>query len=230
MNLLYPAICIICEEPGTEFCNSCSKRLKPVVSMLQLADVTCVAGALYGDELAKLILLAKESNSRTARGILASYLFEAFLGSGTKLNASVSFVPLPSRKAANRVRGYKHATLLCKALSEQLDRKLAVKTNVVDQLRVNRRILDQSNLGKVERIQNLAGAYSWGEWGGLRGSRQVAQSHTWILVDDLVTTGTTMLEGVRAMRAAGLYPRTVLSAGIADRSMGHAGFPNKIPL
>jgi len=230
LHLLYPESCIICEEPGDDFCISCSNRLKPVVISRQVEDITFVAGALYDNDLAKIILLAKESNSGTARRILTSYLFEAFLGSGTGMDASVSFVPLPSRKTANRIRGYKHATLLSKALSQQIAHNLEIKTDVVDQLRVNRTILDQSNLGKGERIENLAGAYSWGDRAGPRRSRPVGQSRTWILVDDLVTTGTTMREGVRAMRAAGLNPMTVLSAGIVDRSMSHARLPNKIRL
>jgi predicted amidophosphoribosyltransferase len=230
LQLLYPESCIICEEPGNDFCRSCATRLRPVVVSRQIEDITFVAGAIYDDDLAKIILLAKESNSGSARRILTSFLYEAFLGSGTGITAPISFVPIPSRKAANRVRGYKHATLLSRALSQQITRNLSIKTDVVDQLRVNRRILDQSNLGRGERIQNLASAYSWGDRAGLRRNGPEGQSKTWILVDDLVTTGTTMREGVRAMRAAGLNPMTVLSAGIADRSMSHAGLPNKIRL
>jgi predicted amidophosphoribosyltransferase len=220
-QLLYPVSCIICDEPGTEFCAFCAMRLRAEVSTREVDGVKYLAGAFYSDDLAKIILLAKESNDRSARRILTNYILEAFRCSQMQNQATIALVPLPSRKKANRRRGYKHATLLAEGLRSQLRRTLSTDVVLTDKLHVNRRILDQSNLSREERIANLAGAYSWGSrkiYSRVIGERPIATPREWILIDDLVTTGTSAKEAVRAMRASGFEPKLVISAATADRS------------
>jgi len=220
-QLLYPASCVICDEPGTEFCAFCAMRLRAEVSTREVDGVKYLAGAFYSDDLAKIILLAKESNDRSARRILTNYILQAFRCSQMQNQATIALVPLPSRKKANRRRGYKHATLLAEGLRSQLRRTLSTDVVLTDKLHVNRQILDQSNLSREERIANLAGAYSWGSrkiYSRVIGERPIATPREWILIDDLVTTGTSAKEAVRAMRASGFEPKLVISAATADRS------------
>lgn len=220
-QLLYPVSCVTCDEPGTEFCAFCAIRLRAEVSTRDIDGVKYLAGAFYSDDLAKIILLAKESNDRSARRILTNYILEAFRCSQIQNQTKIALVPLPSRKKANRRRGYKHATLLAEGLKSQLRRTLMTDAVVTDKLHVNRQILDQSNLSRQERIENLAGAYSWGSPSIYRrviGDPPVAASREWILIDDLLTTGTSAKEAVRAMRASGFDPKLVISAATADRS------------
>ena len=68
-------------------------------------------------------------------------------------------------------------------------------------------------MNRSERAQNLSGAYSVNNRANGRvfepGLRSI------FLIDDLVTTGTSTREGLRALQGSGFVPHGVLSAGFS---------------
>jgi predicted amidophosphoribosyltransferase len=76
---------------------------------------------------------------------------------------------------------------------------------------VNRKIADQTNLNRSEREHNVHGAYSVADL-----NRRIDQAALF-LVDDVVTTGSSVREGVRTLRQAGVRPLGVLAAGVSPR-------------
>ena len=73
-----------------------------------------------------------------------------------------------------------------------------------------RRTADQSGLDARHRAHNLAGAFV------LRSNDGLADG-TVVVVDDIVTTGATIAEAVRALAAAGHRPRA--AAVVAHRPL-----------
>jgi predicted amidophosphoribosyltransferase len=73
---------------------------------------------------------------------------------------------------------------------------------------VARRTSDQAGLGARARARNLAGAFQ------LRSAEHLS-GHPIVVVDDIVTTGATIGEAVRALTAAGHRPRA--AAVVAHR-------------
>ncbi len=217
LQLLFPTTCLICEVPGVTVCTKCESQISRVLSAREFEGVKLWAGAYYGHELAQLILLAKEENNGQARNFLVRLLVETFMNVGSEMDRAshVTFIPIPSSAAANRKRGYRHAYLLARGAASQIAKASSHRVDVREVLRVNRKIADQSNLNRSERIQNLSGAYS----ASVHDNLDFAQwsANPIILIDDLVTSGSSISEGLRALRQQGITPFGVLSAGVSPR-------------
>lgn len=214
LQLLFPLSCLLCDSPGSELCNSCRQKIAPKIQYRETGRARYWAGAKYGEELAMIILLAKEQNNSLARNFLADLIVETFMNASREFDIENSlFVPIPSSNAANRKRGFRHAHLLAQVAATKIYKSTFKKVEVKDLLRVNRKVADQSNLNKAERSRNLSGAYS------LINRRKSGDSdlkgYSLFLLDDLVTTGSSTEEGLRALQMAGFAPYGVLSAGVS---------------
>ena len=170
--------------------------------------------AKYQERTAGIVLAAKEAGSATAKAALASALLgplEQLLSSGTA--EKVALLPMPSRASANRRRGYDHSAKLAQAARDLIaPRWPSVQFDVVPIFRHNRRVRDQTGLTPKERGENLHQAFSLDPGQFLRLAGQDL-----LLLDDVVTTGATVREGVRALKLANLEPLAVIAACASPR-------------
>jgi predicted amidophosphoribosyltransferase len=105
-------------------------------------------------------------------------------------------VPVPSSRKARRARGDAPLRALAEHAVRPFHRHEVV---VADLLGVRRRVLDQAGLTAAARAANLEHALE------VRRGRARPEPGAWcLLVDDVVTTGATLVEAARALRAAGL--------------------------
>jgi predicted amidophosphoribosyltransferase len=111
----------------------------------------------------------------------------------TALNGlpAADIVPVPSRPAAVRKRGFAHMELVARHTG-------AVVRPV---LSLDRRVQDSVGLDQAGRVANLAGRLACG---GVRGARVV-------LIDDVITTGTTAAACCTALSRAGAVVTAVLA-------------------
>jgi len=111
------------------------------------------------------------------------------------LHRPILLVPVPSRRSSARARGGNHVARLA-----YLTARLAGPTvQVATPLRFRRQVSDSVGLSKSERVANMnqsmvAASYTPGRWGS---------EVEIIVLDDLITTGATLIEASRALRAAG---------------------------
>lgn len=99
-------------------------------------------------------------------------------------------VPLHPRRLAER--GYNQSALLARAVAEQLDVPFAPRA-----LERRRETAQQARLGRADRLANMAEAFD------VRDALAV-QSRNVLLVDDVLTTGATLLACRQALIAAGV--------------------------
>jgi predicted amidophosphoribosyltransferase len=104
---------------------------------------------------------------------------------------AAGIVPVPSRPAAVRKRGFAHMELVARHTG-------AVVRPV---LRLDRRAQDSVGLDQAARVANLAGRLACG---AVQGARVV-------LIDDVITTGATAAACCAALRDAGAIVTAVLS-------------------
>ena len=179
LETLLPATCVSCRRLPKTLCDECSKRLNVRPRRVEREFVGWAAMD-YSDTATKVINAFKE-HGRTS---LLAQLCE--LADELPIPAGCILVGLPSGAKATRRRGFVPAELL----AQRLARRRGV--NHANALTSVRKIADQSALGRRERIANLAGS-------------MIAKPLNLpvLLVDDVVTTGSSIREAVRAMRAAG---------------------------
>jgi ComF family protein len=100
-----------------------------------------------------------------------------------------ALVPVPLGRPRERERGFNQAALLAERLAPRLG--VAVRPRWLKRLRDTQ---PQSDLGASERQANVRGAFE--------ARAEVAGRHV-VVVDDVLTTGATVAECARALRAAG---------------------------
>ena len=196
LDLLYPPRCMICAcflEPGTgPVCAGCLQTLPehdgadPAV-----ADAAqCVATFFYEGAMRESILRYKFENrpwyAAQYGAWMAATVRDKLLG---KFDL-ISWVPV-SRERRRR-RGYDQAELLARALAEALGAKPPVRA-----LEKHADNPAQSGLTDAsQRVANVSGVYRAVEQKHFAGKRI-------LLIDDIVTTGATLSECARVLKAAG---------------------------
>jgi predicted amidophosphoribosyltransferase len=130
--------------------------------------------------------------------------------------ARVALVPVPSRRTAVRVRG-QDATLRLSRRAAAAVRRGGSDVEVLPVVRIVRGMADQAGLDARERAVNLHGALAVPD----RFARHL-RGRAVIVVDDVITTGASIDETARALRAAGA---DVMCAAVvaATRRRQHPG-------
>ncbi|WP_434590385.1 ComF family protein [Streptomyces sp. A5-4] len=217
-GLLLPVGCAGCGRPRTALCEECRqtlygtgpRRVRPWPEPPGLPVVH--AAAPYGDAVRAVLLGHKERGALELAGALGGALAGAVLagasgtgapgtggsplGGGYRGVGPLLLVPVPSARRATRSRGHDPARRIALAASGEL-RRAGVAARMLPMLRQRRAVSDQSGLKAPERLANLAGALEVVAGGpGLLEGRRV------VLVDDLMTTGASLVEAARALRAA----------------------------
>ncbi|MEU5751661.1 ComF family protein [Streptomyces sp. NPDC047829] len=218
-DLVLPAECggcgrvraVLCGRCRTALSGAAPSRVRPVPEPPGLPVVH--AAARYADEVRAALLAHKERGAlaltaplgaalagavcaglREARGDAAGTATATAAGSAGR--GPVLLVPVPSARRAVRRRGHDPARRIALAAAAQL-RRDGTAARVVPVLRQRRAVADQSGLDARQRLDNLAGALAVFPGGG----RLLWAGWSVVLVDDLMTTGASLTEAARAVRA-----------------------------
>ena len=202
LDLVLPARCAGCAGPGAALCPGCLAALRADVSgrPRRCTPQPCPAGlppvtacGPYAGMLRQTITAYKDGDRRDLARVLAPLLLAAVHHACP--TGALVVVPVPSSRAALRRRGDAPVAELTR-LALHADR--TGRLTMVPALAAVRRMADQSGLDAVQRAANLGGAYAvptrWRPW--------VADRRV-LLVDDVLTTGATLAEAGRALRAEG---------------------------
>jgi len=184
LALLLPVACAGCDAPDTGLCTECLSLLRPAPRSRRIDGETVWSGLAF-DGVPARVLRALKTDGRTG---LARRLAPA-LGAGVRRAAGgepVLVVPVPTSAEAFRRRGYRVPDLIA--------RRAGLETAPL--LTVARRTADQRGLDRDARRSNVAGAFT--VRGVPRNGCRV------VIVDDVVTTGATLVEAARVLRGAGV--------------------------
>ncbi|MEV5160916.1 phosphoribosyltransferase family protein [Streptomyces sp. NPDC053728] len=204
-GLVLPVACGGCGKPRSELCEECAvalaavaRRVRPAPEPAGLPVVHAVAP--YENAVRAMLLAHKERGVLGLAGVLGGALAAAVragAGHGGS-EGPLLLVPVPSARRATAGRGHDPARRIAVAATAEL-RRGGEGARVLAVLRQRRAVADQAGLGARQRHANLAGALVVAEAG-----RRLLDGGRVVLVDDLLTTGSSLAEAARAVREAGL--------------------------
>ncbi|MGX1807704.1 ComF family protein [Nocardia sp. NPDC055321] len=205
IDLILPRACGGCGIPGTDWCADCAAALSgPPIRLRPRADpgVPCWALAPYRGAARRAVLAAKERH----RADLAAPLGLAMArGLDTLRDRArpLILVPAPTRAAAARERGGDPVTGAAFVAASWLS-----DCRPARMLRLRAGVRDSVGLGRGDRQHNLRGRIIVAP-GRPNEARFPANAEV-VLIDDVLTTGATVTESVRALTAAGVTVRAAL--------------------
>jgi predicted amidophosphoribosyltransferase len=218
VDLILPRGCVGCARAGPALCDTC---VALAVHAAAVPDLAVVAATRYEGAMRSALIAYKERGRRDLGRPLGVILAEAVDG----LDADDAvLVPIPSSAAARRARGVDHVRRLARVAARTGGRG----SRVTCALRLDREVRDSAGLDIAARAANLHQA--------MRCAGPPPQSRRAVIVDDITTTGATLVEAARALRVAGWsvagaavvaatprrYPRRrpdIPIAGISGRSL-----------
>lgn len=196
LDLIYPPRCPFCrrllQKKEPPVCPDCLRSLRRVPESAQrrdLRNVTLAVAPLFYEGDVRASLLRYKFHGVTAYARVYADFIQKCIDENAISCDSITWVPLSRRRL--RTRGYDQAELIARELAARIGLpcgRLLVKT-------VNNRA--QSRTGSAEkRRANAAGVYA------CPCPEKVQGKHV-LLVDDIITTGATVSECARVLKAAG---------------------------
>jgi ComF family protein len=220
-DLLCPASCAGCGRPGNIVCAACAAALSCPPRVRR--PTPCPAGlptpyavADYAGTTRALALAYKEREAVALTRVLSAALGVAIdvAARVESTDPGVIIVPVPSTRAALRRRGYDPVLRLARA---------ARRGPVVTALTHVRDVHDSAGLSASARRRNLEGALAVPSSVAVR-----VQGRTVVVVDDVLTSGATLAEAARALRAAGASVRSAaVIAATVRRGLAPADLPKR---
>jgi competence protein ComFC len=198
---LAPYECLSCSSEGDLICTACRRSLPQLPPRCYRCHTPSPAGAtcpvclklssiqrlqvaaVYDGAIKDLIWRLKSSGAKAATKLMANIMTEKMCLS------NVLLVPVPTSPDRVRQRGYDQAELLARELSKQLNlplAKLLIRHNKAHQVGANK-LLRQVQLKNAFRASR----------------RYIVQGQNILMIDDVVTTGSTLESAALALKAAG---------------------------
>ena len=198
LDALSPPGCAACDAPtSVAFCMTCGQPAPSSVSRT-FDDVPLVVMGSYAPPLSTAIVRFKYEG----RAELARCLAQLLLPSVAKLQlpSHTLLVPVPLHRRRLATRGYNQAALLAQELARGL--ALACEPRLLLRMRETERQVGKS---RALRLTNASGAFTL---------RKPASASV-VLVDDVITTGSTVRACAQALAQGGVELAAVVALAAA---------------
>jgi predicted amidophosphoribosyltransferase len=210
ISLISPHHCVVCSDIADGMCKKCMLQLKPFnlhncilcgyglntgsrcCSSCELANVNQLITVKMSKDLRKLLHEYKYNNKRAFCKVLAQIVSNNIDNTGR----NYIIVPLPTSSKHRRQRGYDHIFNIVRHLSKmtncEYEMVLKRKTN-----------FRQVGADRQTRFIQAENAFI---------SRYpLSPDRTYIIFDDVITTGATITSAVRALRSGGARKIQILA-------------------
>ena len=217
LDAIFPKYCILCKSLGSNLCEKCKKNLQLtsfesciVCDRLSIDGITHLKcknkyspdryiSLCYYNQLARKIILNAKYNQKSYK------LFDDFINIRENLIKLDSIkpidiiIPIPMTKSFKKLSDINHAEYIARKISE------TIKVPICDAL-IKTTKISQKRLSKDQRHINISGKIKLNT-----GLIPQIKDKAILLVDDVLTTGATMLESTKILKANGAKNITCLT-------------------
>lgn len=206
LHLLFPSSCVVCDgellRTEKTCCSVCFSEL--AFTHYEKADEPTELDQLFWGRVpvASTYSLLYYSKSNNVKPILhtlkyrnrpdVGIMFGKLIGNRVKANAAFSpveiLIPVPLHRKKKYIRGYNQSEQLIKGITSVW--KITVNTNLISK---DKHTQSQTTLGRFKRWDNVENLFSTKE--SIRQYKHIA------LVDDVITTGSTLESIIHSIRA-----------------------------
>jgi len=193
--ILFPPRCLICRKTGDEaLCPNCISKIKRIPCQNDEARSVGVYEGVLRTAIKKLKFKSKKKLARPLAFLLVEYL------NNWAPSETIDYiVSVPLSKKRLRSRGFNQVDLLADVVSGELNIPFAS-----DLLLRTKETKPQFELKREERFKNLKGAFEVSNTGNVKGKNI-------LLLDDILTTGSTVSECAKVLKEAGASKICVLT-------------------
>ncbi len=225
LDILFPKYCVNCKKLGEYICPDCFSRLSFAVEHICLVcnkpaidgkthpaceEKYTIDGALasvtYTGAVKKLVYQFKyKPFIQDLQHMLSDLLYEGIIQQEQfhrLLQTNPILVPIPLHPEKERQRGYNQALLLSNNLSKRLN------LETIPVLKRTKRTHIQADLPREKRQENMRGAFV-----DEKNFQEDISGRTIMLIDDIITTGSTMMEACNVLKRKGV--KTVWGIALA---------------
>lgn len=204
LAVIAPTTCAGCGCADRAVCQRCRRALPRGIQVLTLEcegePIPVVAAGQYDGLVRRLIVAFKDTHRTDCAGVLGGMLAASARAMASCALGEVEFTVVPSTRAAHRRRGFHPVEFAARRAGIPLRRVLSQRGATV---------LDQAGLSRAERQANRRGTLV---------ARRSLAHRRFVILDDVLTTGSTIAEAARALRSASA---TVVGAAVIARTPKH---------
>lgn len=239
-KILLPRGCAGCNKPDEILCDTCKNSLSNIYSKDFPGSEygKLYACGLYENNVRKAILLWKDHNDVECdtpfSNLISSLALNVISNSGLKIantssskhsntsthsrrssnkhSAEILIIPMPSSKKSSRKRGRKHVLPLAKAIASNLkDNKINARICCAIQMRKNVSNKSVQTYGIKGRAERTTHAFNI--------TKSLVKGKKVIIVDDIVTSGSTMTNCAISLRKSGAEVLTGFALAITPQKI-----------
>jgi ComF family protein len=218
-DIFFPPVCVYCSDPTDWICKDCTQRISlyeqlPCFGCKQYTDghgKTCrhchktifvdrvVIAAPY-KQLSLPIHALKYTFAQDVAKSLAPLIARAYM-LHIKNHGHDMCIPLPLHKKRHRWRGFNQSELLAQVIKHDFNTAVFPPIDTTSFVR-KKNTKTQMTLSRTHRQKNMIDVFHW--------QSKNAPPNSILLIDDVITTGSSIISAAKALKAAGTTAVTAL--------------------
>lgn len=187
LDLIFPKSCLNCGKPGKYFCELCLSKVHTINHFDPISKTFSIFA--YEGVIKKGITKIKYNFAFDLAAELSQICASQILNSKFTINNTI-LTPIPLHPSRKRWRGFNQSEVLGKIMADKLSWQF--KNDLLIRSIQGK---NQVGLKRSDRVRNIRGKFTVNPE-----AKNITKSSTYIVFDDVMTTGSTIKEAIKVLK------------------------------